>query len=674
MEHPSYEEGGDSGKLFATLVIQIGVLLSGSMLFLETGAQTTIGPKVGIVEYSDQHPGVSCQVVESAMRDGTILRGYLYLPPSTGSESQTKPTFPTVIERSPYGRSMKFECFNDISQSIHSIAVKYAQEGFAFLMQSVRGTYISDGEFDALEQERADGYDTISWAATQPWSNGDIGVRGPSYHGVAALQAVVSMHPNLRAASLAVTAEDYHREWAYHHGVFSLAFNLGWTDGAFVEDAIVRRMRSRGASAEAVEEAVSQHLKLSQEELFSDWLWHLPMDSLPHLKGKVPSYYEWLAHPGYDQYWQRIDAGALIANVEYPILIHGAWYDVFANGAFETYAKVTKSGASPKARDQTKLIITQYGHALDNNAPTFGPEMHSFFSLDKNESPFDMDYFNKYLKCVANGYENRAKVQLAVMVPPDKGNTGYSFNLPAVDYPLPDTIYKEMFLASGGHANTRYGDGRLTDALSQESDLESESTEDSFSYNPLEPVPSIGGNYLFGGARGMGSIYKNGAAEQKEVELREDVLVYTSEPLESDWVVIGPIEATLFAKSNARDTDFTAKLVNVHPDGATHNIADGIVRARFRKGSKIPPSLIKPGRAYAYKVELGHTASVIPTGHRIRVQISSSNFPRFARNLNTGESNESSSEIAVADQVILHGKDHPSRITLPIATGITIPE
>ncbi|MDE0004753.1 MAG: CocE/NonD family hydrolase, partial [Rhodospirillaceae bacterium] len=330
----------------------------------------------------------------------------------------------------------------------------------------------------------------------------------------------------------------------------------------------------------------------------------------------------------------------------------------------------TNSAASESVRRNTKLIVSQYGHANDNSTPTFGPEMFSFYKLDVSGKPYDIDYFDRYLKGDPNGYDDAAKVQLAVMVPPDSGNDGYAFRLSTADYPLPETMYKEMYFSSDGGANTRRGDGRLDVALPKQ---HSGATEDSFSYDPRDPVPSIGGSFRLGGTD-AGSVYKDGAADQTDVEVRQDVLVYTSEPLSTDLALIGPVEVTLFAKSSAPDTDFTAKLVSVRPDGASHNIVDGIVRARFRNGSKKPSSLIEPMQTYEYRIELGHTATVIPAGHQIRVQISSSNFPKYARNLNTGKSNEASSNIAVAQQIVLHGPEHPSRIRLPVVTESILPE
>ncbi|MDE0362769.1 MAG: CocE/NonD family hydrolase [Rhodospirillaceae bacterium] len=644
-------------------VVSVLLILSTNCLGLSIADATSI---LGEIQRSAQYPGVTCQVVESPMRDGTILRGFLYLPDrgsrASGADLER---YPAIIERSPYGHISKHACFQASLAAMADFAGQYAQAGYAYLMQATRGTYISDGRFSPFAQERADGYDTISWVTSQPWCNGEVGARGPSYHGVTAVQTAVSMHPSLRAASFTITAEDYHREWAFHHGVPMLGFNLGWAASSFAPDAIQRKMAAKGADTSAIERAVSDFQAEFARSLNSHWLWHLPLDELPHLQGRVPAYYEWLAHPEYDEFWQAADAGPLVAELDYPVLVHASWYDIFANGAFEMFRKLTTNPDSPRAG--SKLVVSQYGHGNDNGAPTFGRELFNTKGVgyDEEGRPFDMAYFDRYLKQLDNGFEATPPVRMAVMVPPDEGSEGYSFALEANGYPPAGTQYKELFLDSDGRANTRAGDGRLLDAPKS-------GGADSFTYDPQHPVPSVGGN-LCCGIESVADHYLTGAAEQAGVESREDVLVYTSEPLENSMVVIGRVSVTLFAQSSALDTDFTAKLVDVHPDGATHNVVDGVVRARFRSGSKVPTSLIVPGQTYEYQIDLGHTATVFPAGHRVRLQISSSNFPRFARNLNTGKSNESTSEMAKARQVVLHDERHPSRVTLPVAPNVSVP-
>ncbi len=644
------------------------ILLIASMSCIGEDRRFTIADaksSLGVIQRSAEYPGVTCQVVESSMRDETILRGFLYLPdPETEESSEDTARYPAIVERSPYGHVSRQACYQASLQAMADFQAQYAQAGYAYLLQATRGTYISDGEFNPFAQERADGYDTVSWVVSQPWSNGDVGARGPSYHGVTSVQTAVSHHPSVRAASFTITAEDYHREWAYHHGVPMHGFNVSWVAGSLAPDAIQRKMIAAGANSLEIERALGGFLAEYAKSLNSDWVWHLPLDELPHLRS-VPVYYEWLAHPEYDEFWQAADAGPLIAGLDYPVLVHASWYDIFANGAFEMYRKLTANPDSPRAH--SKLAVSQYGHGNDNDTPTFGRELLNTRGVGYDETgrPFDMDYFNRYLKQLDNGYEATPQVSLAVMVPPDEGIAGYSFVLEASDYPLAGTQYRELFVSSEDGANTRGGDGRLLDTPKG-------TGEDTFTYDPENPVPTVGGN-LCCGIDAVDNPHLNGAAEQAGVESRQDVLVYTSEPLDESMVVIGPVSVTLYATSSARDTDFTAKLVDVHPDGATHNVVDGIVRARLWNGSRARAELIVPGHVYEYQIDLGHTATVFPVGHRFRLQVSSSNFPRFARNLNTGMSNESTRELAKASQVVLHGKDYPSLIRIPVAPDVPVP-
>jgi putative CocE/NonD family hydrolase len=255
-------------------------------------------------------------------------------------------------------------------------------------------------------------------------------------------------------------------------------------------------------------------------------------------------------------------------------------------------------------------------------------------------------------------------VQLYVLVPPDTGNAGSGFWVTGDDYPLPGTRVASLFLSSGGRANSSKGDGKL--ATSEPS--HAGRTPDQFVYDPNDPVPTVGGNMCCNGV-----LLLAGARDQSQVERRNDVLVYTTEPLEHEVAVIGPVEVKLWARSSAPDTDFTGKLVDVHVDGASHNVLDRIVRARYRNGSKNPPSLIEPGEDYEYTFTLGNAGTIFRKGHRIRLEISSSSFPHYARNLNTGQVNEWTAAVAQARQTVLHDDEHPSRLLLPVAPNVKSP-
>jgi putative CocE/NonD family hydrolase len=270
-------------------------------------------------------------------------------------------------------------------------------------------------------------------------------------------------------------------------------------------------------------------------------------------------------------------------------------------------------------------------------------------------------FYDHYVKGVDNGIDREPAVQLFVQVPPDTGTQGSGFWITADTFPLPGTERARLNLRSGGRANSRRGDGVL------DRDKPSNGPDDTFVYDPKQPVPSHGGGLC---CVSLGSYFGSGAQDQSVIEMRDDVLVYTSAPLTSELPVIGPVKVTFWAKSTARDTDFTAKLVDVHPDGFAQNVLDRVVRARFRSGSKSAPSLIEPGRPYEYTIDLGYTATIFKVGHRIRLDISSSAFPHLARNHNTGGDPHDDARFVVATQTILHDEKHPSYVELSVVPAI----
>jgi len=638
-------------------------------------------PSVELIR-SDAHPGITCEVLSIPMRDGILTTGFVYRPDDDSSQE-----YPTVITRTPYARiNLGKGCFVEGDGTLAD-GTSYARAGYAYVVQSVRGTYTSGGDFDMFRQERSDGYDSVEWAAVQSWSDGNVGIRGASYVGLTTWQTAISAPPSLKAASISISSEDYHREWVYDQGIPHHSMNISWPELTFTGDQIIRRETENGTAQEVIDQMVADRQVLSFTNMWNDWVWQLPLTSFSQFDGLHTVYQTWMEHPSYDEFWQELDVGEHIAQVNFPVLIHGSWYDIFADGTFASFESMRSRSGSIEARDNTKLLISQYGHATNHSTPSFGNGAFGALADGVNAAtqgnefrPYDMDYFDYYLKGNENNYEEEATATLAIMVPPDAGQGGSYFVIDAQEYPLANTEYQSYYLNSNGDANDRTGSGGLSimpdsrDAgITQSAIVESASfAADLFSYDPLTPVPTMGGNLCCGTDFTGGP--QSGAVEQAEVEIRDDVLVYTSEPLIEPLVVIGQVTVELFAKSSAMDTDFMAKLVDVRPDGSTHNILDGAVRARLRDGSKSQPSLIEPNRTYEYSINLGHTGVVFPVGHRIRLQVSSSNFPKFARNLNTGASNETTSETMVANQVILHDALNASRLILPVVDDIDIPE
>jgi uncharacterized protein len=594
---------------------------------------------------SPNFPGVVCETIQAPMRDGTLLATDMYSPATAGK-------YPVIMLRNPYGRLIGGGCFNGLGASIAG----FAQQGYVALAQEARGTFRSQGAFREMVQEAKDGYDAIEWAASQPWSTGKVGTTSGSYLGLTQWQPAIHTPPHLAAINPQITASDYHDNWTYVNGVFDLWFGMSWPTLAFVGDQMIRGLEAQGVSQSQIGQLVADFNASAATNLTTKWVWQLPLTGFDQFTTFAPYFYDWLDHPIYDEFWERLDVEAHWQDVKVPALITTDWYDIFQVGAFRNFAGMRAEGGTSAAREGTKIIVGPYGHAGDSGNPTFGPDLSAALTAQEL-----LRFFDRYLKGLNNGYESDPTVQLDVLVPPDTGKTGSSFVVTGNSYPLKGTKWQKLYLASGGGANSSHGNGQL---LSQPK----HSPPDHFDYDPANPVPTTGGNMC------CNNVVPNGAEDQTQVELRQDVLVYTSAPLAEDMAVIGPVDVTLWAETSAADTDFTAKLVDVHLDGASHNVLDRIVRARFRDGSKLPPSMIETGKPYEYTIPLGNAGTIFRKGHRIRLEISSSSFPHYDRNLNTGKTNEWTSDMEVAHQTVLHDPRYASKIVLPIAPGVAVPK
>ena len=591
-----------------------------------------------------QAPDYTCRIEWATMRDGVRLATEVYLPTGPGR-------YPVVLSRSPYNRGS--DATGSACDSTGSIAL--ARSGYAALNQDVRGRYRSEGSFDPFHQEGPDGYDAVEWAAAQPWSNGKVVVTGGSYVGVTSWQATVQAPPHLVASTASITASDYHNHWIYVNGALDLLVVQGWTSGSLAADTYRRHLAGTGLSAGEINRRVTAWLDEADRDLLSGWLRQLPLESLASFRTVAPYYYDWLAHPNFAPYWARVDLETRYADVTVPTLNVGGWYDVFQVGTVQNFLGASSEGATDVARNHAKLVMSCCGHTGTQGLIKWGPDAQT------PDRTLTRRWFDYWLKGIDDRITTMPAVQLVVLVPPNEGTQGDAFWVTGDHYPLPGTEYVRFHLRSGGRANSRTGDGVL-DVSGPAS-----GPPDRFVYDPRDPVPTAGGNLC------CGPLLERGALDQSEIELRDDVLVYTSEPLTEDLAVIGPVTVRFWATSSAYDTDFTAKFVDVHPDGIAHNVLDRIVRARFREGSRRPPSLITPGQVYEYQIDLGHTGTMFRVGHRVRLEISSSNFPHYDRNPNTGLPIQHEAEIRKATQTIHHDAERPSYLELPVAPGITIP-
>jgi len=565
------------------------------------------------------------------MRDGVRLAAHIIRPEGPGR-------YPVLITRGPYGKD------SYLDNPDHSIWF-FPKHGYVVVSQDCRARFESEGDYyDPLFQEVNDGYDTVEWAARQPWSNGRVGTTGQSYLGATQYTLATSnpLPPHLQVMAPFSASADFHESWGYHTGG---AMEWGWMVpyAIFKGRNTLERLGREDLLAQ-MDEYVLPTDNFAQP-LKDEWFSHLPLkDWVERLKEAAPYFGEYLENEGDGPYWRQINLLEHVENINLPMFHVSSWYDIFLEGALNAYQALRERGGSELARQNQKLLIGPWAHIRPYTAPTsgetgdidFGPEakieLHRYL----------LRWFNYWLKDIDTGIMDDPPVRLFVM--------GENKWRDEQEWPLARTHYTRYYIHSDGPANSRSGSGTLSTAPP------GDEPADAYQYDPKNPVPTLGGNTL---------IIPQGVANQVSVEDREDVLVYSTELLTRDTEVTGPIMVHLFAASSAVDTDFTAKLVDVRPDGYAHNIQDGIIRARYRN-SKSEPSLIAPGQVYEYVIDLWSTSHLFKVGHRIRLDISSSNFPRFDRNPNTGTPIGQDDRMEVANQSVHHREGFASYVVLPI--------
>ena len=563
-----------------------------------------------------------------AMRDGVTLYADIYRPDGEG-------LYPTILQRTPYDKT------NSLTNTMLD-PIRAAKAGFAVVIQDTRGRHASEGEFYAFRDDIDDGYDTVEWAAAQPWSNGKVGMYGASYVGATQWLAATSRPPHLVTIVPTVTASNYHDGWTYQGGAFELGFNMSWT----LLQLTLANFKNVSTVQNVPEERRANliHDVDNMTEGFS----YLPTKDFPGLdSGLAKYYYDWLAHPDFDEYWKRLSIEEHHSEINVPALHFGGWYDIFLGGTIRNYLGMKKSGANETARNRQRLIIGPWVHGARG---TTMAGQH-YFGIMADAAAIDVDgvhlrWFDHWLNDANNGSVDDAPVRIFVM-----GDDAWRDEQ---EWPLARAVETKYYLHSSGKANSKHGDGSLS-TVSPQSEA-----PDVYLYNPDNPVPTAGGalccNPYFAA---------NGAYDQNAVEERQDVLVYSTPPLEKDTEVTGPVTVTLWASTSTTDTDFTAKLVDVCEDGCARNLTDGIIRARYRD-SMSNPTLLEPNRAYCYEIDLWATSNVFKAGHRIRLEVSSSNFPRFDRNTNTGNIIAEDTELRPALQTVFHDVQQASYISLSV--------
>jgi putative CocE/NonD family hydrolase len=580
------------------------------------------GATLAAGEAPAQSPGVRVEKnVEARMRDGVILRADVYRP-------DTQRRLPALLQRTPYSKN---------PEQANSLYHRLAAAGFVVVVQDTRGRYMSEG-VAVPHDEGNDGYDTVEWVASLPYVDGRVGMFGGSYSATTQLLAAAQAPPHLVALFPSASYASRY-DMVFQGGAFYLADGLAWNLGQAMD------ARRRALDPKADRDHAIGLSRAQRDTLQREWLWFLPLDGINalDLRRYSPGYFDMLAHPSYDAFWTTFDVAAKHARFQVPAYHLTGWYDALLNGTLANLAGLRANAATDRARRNQRLIVGPWTHARPNAGSRSIGDVDYGPNAGFDSESLMVAWFRGWLQEDGRREtgDNGAPVRIFVM--------GENRWRDEQEWPLARARSTDYFLHSDGSANTLGGNGRLERAAPPGG-----APADTFTYDPRNPVPS-----------GNSGAYSRAPTDQRTVEQRGDVLVYTTAPLVQSIEVTGPVRLVLWAASSARDTDFTARLVDVHPDGTARALTDGIVRARYRKG-RTTPELLMPNGATEFIIEVGATSNLFLAGHRIRLEVSSSNFPRFDRNPNTGAPFGTSAEMRSAKQTIYHDAAHPSRLVLPV--------
>ncbi|MCU1681942.1 MAG: hydrolase CocE/NonD family protein [Amycolatopsis sp.] len=563
--------------------------------------------------------------VSMVTRDGKRLLSDIYRP--EGVESA-----PVLVRRTPYGSRN-----NDLADKFTE-ADFYASHGYLTVVQNTRGRFGSEGVWYPFVYEANDGYDAIEWAAQLPGSNGRVGTFGQSY-GALVQYLAASQRPERLITCIPVSAPlaAFENYW-YQRG----ALELSWTLSYFLNMALGALSGSGDAGRVARLEALKADPSVRFSPLKDEALRRVPLaDWIDTFGDTAPFLSDVLHHSADGAYWWAVDMRRQFRNVDVPMLHLGSWYDIANWDTPQYFNGLREQAMSGRARENQAMIMGPWAHLLPYSQPTsrgtgdidFGPEAATSLIA------VQLAWFDHYLKDDGQDLP-RAPVRIFVM--------GENRWRDEKQWPLERTSFTAFYLHSAGSANTADGDGTLTTEAPGPED------PDRYRYDPDNPVPTAGGRYVGGGVD-----------NQAKNQARQDVLVYTAMPQDSPVEITGPVDACLHVSTDGTDTDFVAVLCDVHPDGFVQNLAEGIVRGRFRD-SFDDPQPMRPNMVYELRVPLGNVSHVVAVGHRLRLHVTSSNFPRWDRNTNTGDPIDKATRIRVAEQTLLHDNQRPSRLILPV--------
>ncbi len=564
------------------------------------------------------------------MRDGVRLATDAWVPAGDGP-------FPALLVRLPYGKDLPGLFAYGLLPNIFALI----EAGYAVVYQDVRGTFRSGGELVPMINEPDDGADTLEWLAEQPWCDGNIGTYGASYLGFVQW-ASASASGRLKAIAPAVTTTDYYTTpWYAEGGALSLHAIQSWTTLM----ALAEVQRATGVGSGDLQALMGLVAMAADPD---PHLAALPVRARPLLEKQWPWWGDILAHPARDAFWQELSVIDRIEDITVPALNIGGWFDIFAGNTVRTFTEMRRRGGSAAAREGQRLIMGPWDHL--NSTGVYPDRKFGLMAdaLYNDLTGVHQRFFDRWLRGREGATAGDAPVRIFVM--------GIDQWRDEQDWPLPDTAYVDYFLDGSGRANTANGDGLLSP------EAPAEEHTDVYLYDPRRPVPTLGGRVMLPSTANAA-----GAVDQRPAETRDDVLCYSTPVLERPVEVTGHVSLTLFVSSSAADTDVTGKLVDVFPDGRAIFLTDGILRARYRN-SLADPEPLAPGEVYEVTLDLSVTSNVFLPGHRIRLEVSSSNFPRFDRNTNTGGIviEDGEEDVVVAVNRVLHGPAHPSRLVLPV--------
>jgi len=537
------------------------------------------------------------------MRDGVKLYGDIYRPSKSGK-------YPVILLRTPYDKSNKV-------QKYALMGKVFASHGYIFVVQDVRGRYMSEGEFVPFVNEHIDGADTIIWADGQSWSTGRVGMFGLSYHGSTQWLAASDAPDALKTIVPCVTSQDMYRLWA-NRGVFKYNQLYIWH---YLHE---ERERRPGDVMSLGDELLGLPLVEADDVAYGD--------------NRVYNEYVRNSVPG--EFWRRMSVDDKVQKIRVPALLVAGWNDPFVEAMLDDYNRMRLSGGSDLAR-QSRIIIGPWEHNTRTKFEALDYGRQSRFTRIMIHV---LRWYDYWLKGENNGILEEDPVMLFVM----GDNTWRSEK----QWPSERTAYVNYYLRSDGDAGEKGKSGKLSGTKPGDERF------DTYIYDPENPVPTIGGE----------AVYENmfpGPADQHSIEQRPDVLVYTSEPLRNDMEITGNVSLVLYVSSSAGDTDFVARLCDVYPDGKSIGLTTGIVRARYR-ASLESPELLENDKVYPLEINVGATSNVFKKGHRIRLHVTSSDFPRFDRNLNTGDEIGITSKMLKASQRVYHETDRASYLVLPV--------